>query len=164
MKTVYLSLGSNMGDREQFLAQARRRLAEAGVEIRRASSIYETEPMDLKDQRAFLNQALEAQTELFPMQLLGRVQKIEIALGRRRIVAKGPRTLDIDILLIGGVVIDSLRLQVPHPRMHERRFVLEPLVELSPDLRHPITRRTMRDLLSDVLTQHVRKLTPATSL
>ena len=145
-----------MGDREQFLAQARERLAQAGVEIRRASSIYETEPVDLKDQRAFLNQMLETQTELFPLQLLGRLQKIELALGRRRAVVKGPRTIDIDILLIGGAVIDSLALQVPHPRMQERRFVLEPMVELAPDLRHPVSHRTMRELLAGVLTQQVR--------
>ena len=145
-----------MGDREQFLAQARERLAEAGVEIRRASSIYETEPVDLKDQRAFLNQALETQTELFPLQLLGRLQKIELAMGRRRVVVKGPRTIDIDILLIGGAVIDSLALEVPHPRMQERRFVLEPMVELAPDLRHPVSHRTMRELLAGVLTQQVR--------
>ena len=145
-----------MGDREQFLAQARERLAEAGVEIRRASSIYETEPVDLKDQRAFLNQALETQTELFPLQLLGRLQKIELAMGRRRVVVKGPRTIDIDILLIGGAVIDSLALQVPHPRMQERRFVLEPMVELAPDLRHRVSHRTMRELLAGVLTQQVR--------
>ena len=145
-----------MGDREQFLAQARERLAQAGVEIRRASSIYETEPVDLKDQRAFLNQALETQTELFPLQLLGRLQKIELAMGRRRVVVKGPRTIDIDILLIGGAVIDSLALEVPHPRMQERRFVLEPMVELAPDLRHPVSHRTMRELLAGVLTQQVR--------
>ncbi len=158
MKTVYLSLGSNMGDREQMLAEARKHLSEAGVDIQRASSIYETEPMDLKDQRSFLNQVVEAWTELFPLQLLGRLQKIELALGRKRLVAKGPRTLDIDILLFGGFVIESLNLEVPHPRMQERRFVLEPMVELAPDLRHPVSRLTMKELLAGVLAQRVRKL------
>jgi 2-amino-4-hydroxy-6-hydroxymethyldihydropteridine diphosphokinase len=158
MKTIYLSLGSNIGDREQMLADARQRMAEAGIEILRASSIYETEPMDLKDQRVFLNQVVEAQTQLFPLQLLGRLQKIELALGRKRVVAKGPRTIDIDILLFGNFVIHSQRLEVPHPRMHKRRFVLEPLAEIAPDLRHPGLRQTVRDLLGGVLDQRVRKV------
>jgi len=127
--------------------------------IQRVSPVYETEPVDFKEQRAFLNLVVEAQTELFPMMLLSRVQKIELQLGRRRAgPPKGPRTIDIDILLYGGARVHSARLEIPHPRMHERRFVLAPMVELSPDLRHPELRRTMRDLLAGLAGQKIRKV------
>ncbi len=125
--------------------------------IRRISTVYETEPVDFKQQRAFLNLVAEAETELFPMMLLSRVQKIERELGRRRTgPPKGPRTIDIDILLYGSARVHSAQLEIPHPRMHERRFVLAPLAELAPDLRHPILRRSMRDLLAGLVGQQVR--------
>jgi len=159
VKTTYLSLGSNVGDREQMLQTALDRLHAAGIAIQRVSSVYETEPMDFPDQRFFLNLVAEARTELFPLMLLGRIQKIELELGRRRAgPAKGPRTIDIDILLYGGFRIHSPRLEVPHPRLHERRFVLAPMVELAPDLRHPELRRTMRDLLTNLAGQKIRKV------
>ena len=158
MKTVYLSLGSNIGDREHFLQSALDRLQAPDLTIKRTSFIYETEPVDFKEQRSFLNLVAEAETELFPMMLLSRVQKIELQLGRKRMgPAKGPRTIDIDILLYGVSRIHSARLEIPHPRMHERRFVLAPMVELAPDLRHPELHRTMRDLLASVEGQKVRK-------
>ncbi|HLW76150.1 MAG TPA: 2-amino-4-hydroxy-6-hydroxymethyldihydropteridine diphosphokinase, partial [Bryobacteraceae bacterium] len=138
MKTVYLGLGSNVGDRAAHLAQARQRIAASDVRIVRASSIYETAPRDLLDQPDFLNQVLECETDLLPRVLLATLQKIERAMGRKRIVAKGPRVIDIDILLIGASVIETENLQVPHPRMADRRFVLEPLAELAPELRHPV--------------------------
>ena len=156
MKTVYLSLGSNVGDREAMLQAALDRLRETGVNIRRLSPVYETEPQDRRDQGWFLNLVAEAETELFPMQLLGRVQRIELNLGRRRGVAQGPRTIDIDILLYGGVVIDTSRLTVPHARLHERRFVLAPMVDLAPELRHPVFRRSMRELLGGLSGQQAR--------
>jgi len=159
VKTVYLSLGSNIGDREQMLQSALDRLHGRDLPVQRVSPVYETEPVDFKEQRAFLNLVVEAQTELFPMMLLSRVQKIELQLGRRRTgPPKGPRTIDIDILLYGGSRVHSARLEIPHPRMHERRFVLAPMVELSPDLRHPELRRTMRDLLAGLAGQKIRKV------
>lgn len=159
MKTVYLSLGSNLGDRRQKLQAALNRLSESGVSIRRVSPVYETEPMDFKEQPYFLNLVAEAQTSLFPLLLLAKVQKIERELGRRRTgPPKGPRAIDIDILLYGGFRIDSARLVTPHPRMHERRFVLAPLADLAPGLRHPVLRATVRDLLSDLEGQKVRKV------
>src|SRR5579871_6813282 len=130
MKTVYLGLGSNLGDREATLQAALDRLHAREVFVRRLSSVYETEPMELASQRWFLNVVAEAQTELFPMQLLGRIGKIEQELGRRRMVAKGPRTIDIDILLYGNFVIRTTNLMIPHKRLTERRFVLVPLLEL----------------------------------
>ena len=159
MKTVYLSLGSNVGNREEMLQKAVRLLASADFRIARMSSVYETEPQDVRGQPWFLNMVLEAETTFFPRQLLGRIQKVEQQLGRRRLAPKGPRTIDIDILLFGTAVIDTTGLTVPHPRMAERRFVLEPMTELAPDLRHPVLRSTMRELLGAIRGQAVRRKT-----
>ncbi len=156
VQTFYLSLGSNVGDREHMLREALRLLEAPDTHVRRISSVYETEPQDVKDQPWFLNLVVEIETDLFPMQLLARTQKIERQLGRRRGLPKGPRTMDIDILLVGRSVIDLPKLVVPHPRMAARRFVLEPLAELAPDLRHPVLRSTVRELLSGVSGQAVR--------
>ncbi len=147
-----------MGDREQNLLQAGELLEEAGVRIVRTSSLYETEPQDVRDQPWFLNIVMEIQTELFPKQLLGRIQKIERELGRKRTVPKGPRTIDIDILLYGNFVMETAQLQIPHPRMTERRFVLEPMQEIAPGLRHPVTKKTVGEMLSNCTGQVVRKL------
>jgi 2-amino-4-hydroxy-6-hydroxymethyldihydropteridine diphosphokinase len=157
-KTVYLSLGSYLGDRGHNLQSALALLAAHDFRIRRLSSVYETEPQDVRDQPWFWNMVIEAETDLFPKQLLARIQKIELQLGRKRMKPKGPRTMDIDILLYGGSVIETEELTVPHPRLAERRFVLEPLAELAPDLRHPITRRTITEMLHAVGGQQARKV------
>jgi 2-amino-4-hydroxy-6-hydroxymethyldihydropteridine diphosphokinase len=165
MKTIYLSLGSNLGDREQMLQSALDRLHAPDLHILRVSSVYETEPVDFKDQRLFLNLVVEAETDLFPLLLLARIQKVELQLGRKRAgPPKGPRTIDIDILLYGRSTIHSARLEIPHPRMHERRFVLAPMLELAPDLRHAALGRTMRELLANLEGQKIRKtdFTPRT--
>ncbi len=158
MKTVYLSLGSNLGDRQGALLGAIDRLAAGDFRIRRVSAIYETEPLEVRDQPWFLNLVLEAETELFPRQLLARVQKVEREMGRKRLRAKGPRTIDIDILLYGDSVIETPELVIPHPRLAERRFVLEPLAELAPQLRHPLSRQTIAELLAATAGQVVRKV------
>ena len=160
MKTVYLSLGSNLENREENLRAALGLLESADVRIVRRSSVYETEPRELRNQPWFLNLAVEVETALFPMQLLGRAQKIEKQLGRQRKVSKGPRTIDIDILLFGNFVIGTPQLTVPHPRMHERRFVLEPLAEIAPDARHPVTRKTVREMLAGTASQIVKRWVP----
>ena len=147
-KIIYLSLGSNLGDREANLTRASESLCRAGVFALRRSSLYATEPVGFAAQQWFLNCVVEAKTELMPRQLLRAVQKVEHALGRRRIVAGGPRTIDIDILLYGSAVIRAPGLEVPHPRMCERRFVLVPLRELEPGLRHPRLGRTISELLA----------------
>jgi 2-amino-4-hydroxy-6-hydroxymethyldihydropteridine diphosphokinase len=158
MKLVYLSLGSNLGGRERYLESALRNLAAPDLHILRVSSVYETEPVGTDDPRLFLNLVVEAETDLFPMQLLWRIAKIENALGRVRTAVNAPRTIDIDILLYSRAVIYTPALQVPHPRMTERRFVLAPLAELAPELRHPVARRTVRELLAAAPEQTVRRL------
>ena len=141
-------MGSNLGDRAGHLERALGELRGGGVEVKRVSSVWETEPVGVRNQPWFRNVVAEGETELFPVQLLDRLQEIEIRMGRRRLREQGPRTMDIDILLYGNFCIRSRRLTVPHPRLGERKFVLEPLVELAPDLRHPVSRLTMRELLA----------------
>lgn len=158
MKTAYLGLGSNIGDREHNLKEALARLAAPDLRVARLSSVYETEPMGFSAQRWFLNLVVEIETELFPLQLLSRIAKIEQALGRARTVKNGPRTLDIDILLYGRAVVRSAQLEIPHPRMAERRFVLAPLAELAPELRHPVTHQSIRAMLEAAPPVGVRKL------
>lgn len=157
MKIVYLSLGSNIGDREKALRDAIEQLQSKEFRVKRLSSVYETSPLDVRNQPWFLNMVVEAESDLLPMQLLSRVQNVERKMGRKRIVAKGPRNIDIDILLHGSAVMNTTRLQIPHPRMPERRFVLEPLAELAAELRHPVTRRTVREMLAATTGQTVRK-------
>ena len=157
-KLIYLGLGSNIGDRESHLQAALERLPAAGVTVRRISPFYETEPVDYTGQRWFLNCVAEGETELLPMQLLSRTGRIERELGRVRTIPKGPRTIDIDILLYGASVIRAPRLEVPHPRLSERRFVLAPLADLAPDLRHPVTGRTVRQMLEAAPPQKIRLL------
>jgi len=112
----------------------------------------------MRNQRWFLNLAAEVETDLFPRQLLGRIVRIERELGRRRMIENGPRTIDIDILFFGNAVVQTGELTIPHPRFAERRFVLEPMVELAPDLRDPVSRKTMRELLAATAGQTVKRV------
>jgi 2-amino-4-hydroxy-6-hydroxymethyldihydropteridine diphosphokinase len=147
-----------MGGREANLRTAIERLETRDLHVLRVSPMYETEPVDVVNQRWFVNLVVEAETSLFPMQLLSRTASIERDLGRVRTVPKGPRTLDIDILLYGRAVVHTAKLEIPHPRMAERRFVLAPLADLAPDVRHPVLRRSIRELLDAAPPQKVRLL------
>ncbi len=145
-----------MGEREEHLREALRRLETIEVRVLRKSSVYETEPQDMHDQPWFLNLVVEIETEFFPMQLLAWTQKIERDMGRERLTPKGPRTIDIDILFYGRAVVDTPKLAIPHPRLAQRRFVLEPLGELAPDLRHPVDCKTVREMLTATQGQRLR--------
>jgi 2-amino-4-hydroxy-6-hydroxymethyldihydropteridine diphosphokinase len=147
-QTVYLSLGTNVGDRGKNLRDAIATLRDAGLPVMRVSSIYETEPVDYLDQPWFLNCAVEAETELGAVELLHVLRGIETQMGSKKPVAKGPRLIDMDVLLYGDEVIDTPELQIPHPRMHLRRFVLEPLAEIAPNLRHPIAGLSISEMLA----------------
>jgi len=157
-ESVYLSLGSNVGDRKGNLNTAVDRLRALG-EVVAVSSLYETEPVEFTAQPWFLNCAVKLDTEKMPKQLLAGILEIEQQLGRRRRQDKGPRIIDIDILLFGNSIVEDSGLTIPHPAMHERRFVLEPLTEIAPDVRHPVFKQTIRQL-RDALPpgQAVRKM------
>ncbi|HET7213676.1 MAG TPA: 2-amino-4-hydroxy-6-hydroxymethyldihydropteridine diphosphokinase [Terriglobia bacterium] len=149
MKRVFLSLGSNLGDRAGNVRRALEELGPEGIEVRRISSFYRTEPVDYKQQPWFINCVAEVATGLLPLQLLKAIQRVERGLGRRRGINKGPRKIDIDILLYENVVVHSTALNIPHASMAERRFVLVPLHELEAGLRHPVTERTVTEMLSE---------------
>jgi 2-amino-4-hydroxy-6-hydroxymethyldihydropteridine diphosphokinase len=158
LKTGYLGLGSNIGNREANLREALERLESDGIRVVRRSSLYETEPRDLRDQPWFLNAVVEVETDLFPLQLLAHIQNVERAMGRRRMTPKGPRNIDIDILFYGRSVINAADLEVPHPRIAQRRFVLEPFSEIAPEFRHPLSGKTAREMLAALEPQGIRRL------
>ena len=158
-KRVYLSLGANVGDRAANLNTAIDRMGALG-KVTAVSSFYEIEPVELTAQPWFLNCALELETEKMPKQLLAGILKIEKEMGRRRVQKKGPRTLDIDILLFGNSIVKAKGLTIPHPAMHQRRFVLEPLAEIAPEVQHPVFKRTVRELKDALPPGQAVKLAP----
>ena len=152
--SVYFSLGTNMGNREANLQEAVNRL-EAFCKVQRCSAIYETQPWGFTDQPVFYNQVIEVQTQLKLPHLLPAIKRVEVELGRQPNFRYGPRLIDIDILLYGSQVFISDALTVPHPMLDQRVFVLVPLVELAPDLLHPVSGRSMQSLLTGLDTTGV---------
>jgi 2-amino-4-hydroxy-6-hydroxymethyldihydropteridine diphosphokinase len=149
IQNAYVGLGSNLGDRAGYLLLGVRGMLEAGLDVIRLSSIYETAPVDNENQPPFLNMVAELRGSTLPSpeQLLARLLRIETALGRTRDVAKGPRTIDLDLLILKEVRLNTEFLTLPHPRLQSRRFVLVPLNELVPNLVHPVLAKPIRELL-----------------
>ena len=161
-ENVYLSLGSNIGDRAANLNAAIEALPSAGVQVRKVSAFYETEPVDYLQQDWFLNCVVKGETQLPAGTLLPKLREIEMRMGSKKAIAKGPRILDIDILLYGDETIATPELQVPHPRMTQRRFVLVPLAEIAPNVAHPSWHATAADLLAATPDRsEVRRFEPA---
>ncbi|MGB8012177.1 MAG: 2-amino-4-hydroxy-6-hydroxymethyldihydropteridine diphosphokinase [Terriglobales bacterium] len=155
---AYLSLGSNLGDRAANLREAVAQLDVAG-RLLALSALYETQPVDVPDQPWFLNCVAAVATDKTPRELLQRVLQVEATMGRLRMRNRGARNIDIDVLLFGDRIVDEPGLKIPHPAMHRRRFVLEPLVEIAPEARHPVLGKTARELLAELAEgQTVRRL------
>ena len=148
-KLAYLSLGSNVGDREANLRQAIRRLADLD-RVRAISSFYETEPVEFTEQPWFLNCAAALETTRAPKELLNKLLALELEMGRRRTQNKGPRIIDLDILLFDSAIVNTPGLTIPHPSLAERRFVLEPLAEIAPEAVHPVLKKTIRALRDEL--------------
>ena len=143
--TVYLALGSNLGDRLTNLQQAIASLPPQ-MEVQAKSFVYETPPWGYEDQPKFLNQAIKAKTYLDPEPLLKHLKRLEVALGRKESFPNGPRLIDIDILFYDDLVLKTALLTIPHPRLHERGFVLLPLMDINPNLVHPVFKKSVRDM------------------
>ncbi len=157
-ETAYLSLGSNLGDRAANLREAVKQLEVAG-QLTAVSASYETQPVDVPDQPWFLNCVAAIETEKTPRELLKLALQVESTMGRLRMRDKGPRKIDIDVVLFGDRIVDEPGLKIPHPAMHQRRFVLEPLVEIAPQARHPGLGKTARELLAALPAgQRVRRI------
>lgn len=152
--TIYLALGTNLGDRMDNLHRAVAALPPT-IRVTALSSVYETPPWGYADQPAFLNMALAGETDLEPLALIAFLKKLETELGREKIFRNGPRLIDIDILFYDDLVFEQADLVIPHPRLQERSFVLVPLNDIAPELVHPELKRTVHDLLQDVDTKGV---------
>jgi 2-amino-4-hydroxy-6-hydroxymethyldihydropteridine diphosphokinase len=149
MVEAYIALGSNVGDREANIKKAFDALKER-IKIVKSSSLYETKPMYIEDQGWFLNCTAKVETDLAPEELLKFLKSIEQKLGRKTLLRNGPRIIDLDIIFYGGQILKENDLQVPHPKIGERPFVLVPLAEIAPNFIHPVNKKTIVDILSEL--------------
>lgn len=154
---VYLALGSNLGDRLANLKQAIAALTPQ-LDVKAKSQVYETPPWGYEDQPKFLNQVVKAKTYLEPEPLLKHLKRLEVALGRQESFPNGPRLIDIDILFYDELILYSPSLVIPHPRLHERAFVLLPLMDLDPELIHPINKKSIRAMTADCSLEGIEKV------
>ena len=154
---AFLGLGSNIGDRETNLKTSLSLLESAELRVRKTSSLYHTEPVGEVEQPWFMNAVVEVETSLSPEELLHRCQQIEEEMGRRRLIPRGPRVIDLDILLYDQLTLTTPELTIPHPRLHCRRFVLIPLLEIAPHAIHPLLKKSIRELLKDTTDSSVVK-------
>ena len=146
MAIVYIGVGSNLGNRQENCLHAIELLQKKGIIVTKRSSLYETEPWGLKDQPRFINMAIEIETGLNPEELLKILKDIEREVGREESFKWGPRIIDLDILLFDNIILKTDNLEIPHPLMHERDFVLRPLCEIAPNITHPVLRMSIREL------------------
>ncbi|MDP3259569.1 MAG: 2-amino-4-hydroxy-6-hydroxymethyldihydropteridine diphosphokinase [Thermodesulfovibrionales bacterium] len=146
MSIAYISIGSNLGDREENCRQAIKLIEKNGIAVRKQSRMYETEPWGVKDQPKFINMAIEVETDKKPEELLRVLEEIEKEIGRTESVKWGPRVIDLDILFYDDLILKSPDLEIPHPLLHEREFVLKPLCEIAPDKKHPVTGKTVKEM------------------
>ena len=153
MATIYIGIGSNIGNREENCRQAIRFLEENGISVKKQSEMYETEPWGVKDQPKFINMAIEIETNKKPEDLLGILKNIENQMGRTESVKWGRRVIDLDILLYDDLSIETPHLEIPHPFMHEREFVLKPLAEIAPDKKHPVIGKTIKEMFGGLKQQ-----------
>jgi 2-amino-4-hydroxy-6-hydroxymethyldihydropteridine diphosphokinase len=157
--TVYLALGSNLGDRLANLKEAITALTPQ-MEVKAKSSVYETPPWGYEDQPKFLNQVIKGTTYLDPEPLLKHLKRLEVILGRQESFTNGPRSIDMDILFYDDLVLNSPTLVIPHPRLHERAFVLLPLMDISPELVHPVSKKSVRELVAGCDRSGIEKFAP----
>lgn len=153
MSTVYIGIGSNLGNREENCRKAIDLLKENGIIVKKQSSMYETEPWGVKDQPKFMNMAVEAETDKTPEELLEILKRTEKEIGRTETTKWGPRIIDLDILFYDDLILKTENLEIPHPFMHEREFVLKPLCEIAPDKKHPVTGKTIKEMLEGLNKQ-----------
>lgn len=146
MPTAYIGIGSNLGDREDNCERAIKLLEAGDIKVEKRSSMIETEPWGAEDQPKFINMAVEIETDLEPVELLSLLKKIECEIGRRPAERWGPRIIDLDILLYDDLIIKMPKLEIPHPHIAEREFVLKPLSEIAPDKIHPVLKKSIKDL------------------
>ncbi len=150
MSAAYIGIGSNLGNRRANCMRAVELLQEKGVTVRKKSSLYETEPWGVKDQPPFLNMVIETEMKLTPHELLRILKAIEIEIGREATFRWGPRIIDLDILLFDDIIFKNDNLTIPHPLMHERDFVLRPLAEIAPEIRHPVLKASIEELFQKI--------------